>query len=51
MAAEMNAIGFAIGPACGMLLAERMLTGRTSLPIDAFTPDRFGEQLFNGSRN
>ncbi|MFO7664827.1 MAG: FAD-binding oxidoreductase, partial [Chloroflexota bacterium] len=51
MAAEMNGTGFAIGPACGMLLAEWMLNGRPSLPMDAFTPARFGEEVFNWSKS
>jgi sarcosine oxidase subunit beta len=51
MAAEMNGTGFALGPACGMLLAEWMLNGRPSLPMDAFAPARFGEGRFDGSKN
>jgi sarcosine oxidase subunit beta len=51
LAAEMNGTGFALGPACGKLLAEWMLNGRPSLSMDAFTPARFGERRFDGSKN
>ena len=34
-------IGFADGPAIGQLVAELVMHGKTSLPIDAYRPDRF----------
>lgn len=34
-------LGFAIAPAVGELMAELIMNGRTSLPIDAFRLDRF----------
>jgi sarcosine oxidase subunit beta len=43
IAAEFNATGFAMGPVIGELMAELILEGRTSLPIDAFSVARFGE--------
>ena len=33
--------GFTLGPLGARLLAERMTQGESSLPIDAFNPDRF----------
>ncbi|CAM3764976.1 D-amino acid dehydrogenase [Bordetella sputigena] len=33
--------GFQLGPACGRLIAELMLEGASSLPLDAFTIERF----------
>jgi sarcosine oxidase subunit beta len=34
-------LGFAVGPAVGELMAELIVTGRTSLPIEAYRFDRF----------
>jgi sarcosine oxidase subunit beta len=42
--------GFAIGPAVGELMAELILTGRTSLPIDAYRLDRFAQSPSQGAR-
>jgi sarcosine oxidase subunit beta len=33
--------GYSQGPALGKLLAELMLEGTTSLPVDKFDPGRF----------
>lgn len=35
--------GFTLGPVLGRLVAELLTSGRTSLPIDAYDPLRFGE--------
>ncbi len=37
--------GFGIGPALGQLLAEHIINGESSLPLDAYSPDRFDRQL------
>jgi sarcosine oxidase subunit beta len=34
--------GFQLGPGCGKLVSELVLDGRASLPLDAFSIDRFG---------
>ncbi|WP_240766275.1 NAD(P)/FAD-dependent oxidoreductase [Paraburkholderia flava] len=34
--------GFQLGPVCGRLVAELVLDGYASLPVDAFAIDRFG---------
>jgi sarcosine oxidase subunit beta len=39
--AEFNGTGFAVGPVYGELVAELILEGRTSLPIEPFSPNRF----------
>ncbi len=49
MAAEFSGTGLAMGPVCGELMAELMLHGRTSLPIDAFSPERFDLYSEEGS--
>jgi sarcosine oxidase subunit beta len=36
-------LGFADGPAVGELVAELIMTGKTSLPMDAYSPDRFAK--------
>jgi sarcosine oxidase subunit beta len=36
--------GFALGPAVGQLMAELILEGKASLPIDAYSVDRFEQQ-------
>jgi sarcosine oxidase subunit beta len=36
-------LGFAVGPAVGELMAELIVTGRTSLPIEAYQLDRFAQ--------
>ncbi len=36
-----SSFGFTLGPMTARLLSERMLIGETSLPIDAFSPNRF----------
>ena len=36
-------LGFAIGPAVGELMAELILKGRASLPIDDYRLDRFAQ--------
>lgn len=41
IAAEFSATGFAIGPVIGEMIAQLVVNGRTSLPIDAFNPNRF----------
>jgi sarcosine oxidase subunit beta len=41
IAAEFSATGFATGPVMGELMAELIMTGRTSLPIEPFNPNRF----------
>ena len=33
--------GYTLGPALGRLMAELVLTGQTSMPVGAFTPQRF----------
>ena len=38
-----SAHGFQLGPIVGLLLAELISEGRTSLPIEAFRVDRFAE--------
>ena len=38
--------GFTLGPTYSRLLAERVLTGVTSLPIDDYSPARFGSLNF-----
>jgi len=43
MAAGWSGVGYALGPAVGHLLSEVIVDGKTSLPIDAFRPDRFAE--------
>jgi sarcosine oxidase subunit beta len=41
VAAGFCGLGFAIGPGVGELMAELILTGRTSLSIDAYSLERF----------
>jgi sarcosine oxidase subunit beta len=41
IAAEFNATGYATGPVIGELVSELILTGKTSLPIDFYDPNRF----------
>lgn len=41
IAAEFSATGFAIGPVIGEMMAELIMKGRTSMPIEAFNPNRF----------
>jgi len=41
VAAQLNGTGFAMGPVLGELMAELVTTGRTSLPIEPFRPERF----------
>lgn len=38
-------LGFAIAPAVGEVMAELIMNGRTSLPIDAYRLDRFEQPL------
>ncbi|EMH2985759.1 FAD-binding oxidoreductase, partial [Burkholderia multivorans] len=33
--------GFQLGPGCGQVVAELMLDGTPSVPLDAFAIDRF----------
>ena len=41
MATAFCGLGFAIGPVVGELMTELILQGRTSLPIDPYSPNRF----------
>jgi sarcosine oxidase subunit beta len=41
IAAEFSATGFAMGPVIGEMMAELIVDGRTSMPIEAFNPNRF----------
>jgi sarcosine oxidase subunit beta len=41
MAAEFSGTGFAMGPVVSELLAQLILEGRTALPIERFSPQRF----------
>jgi glycine/D-amino acid oxidase-like deaminating enzyme len=43
--------GFALGPVAGRLVAELILDGRASLPIDAFRFSRFAEGALGPARN
>ena len=43
VAAAFCGLGFAIGPGVGELMAELVLTGRTSLSIDAYSLERFDQ--------
>jgi glycine/D-amino acid oxidase-like deaminating enzyme len=36
-----SALGFSLGPASARVLSEQVLTGEASIPIAAFSPDRF----------
>jgi glycine/D-amino acid oxidase-like deaminating enzyme len=36
-------LGFTMGPVCGRVFAEHFLTGEASVPVAAFSPDRFRE--------
>ncbi|MNT83625.1 N-methyltryptophan oxidase [compost metagenome] len=38
-----SAHGFELGPIVGQIVAELVVGGRSTLPIDAFAIDRFGE--------
>ena len=37
--------GFGIGPAVGEILAQLITEGRTALPIEAYSPDRFAREF------
>lgn len=37
--------GFGIGPAVGEMLAQLITEGRTALPIEAYSPDRFAREF------
>ncbi len=41
VAAGFCGLGFAIGPGAGKMMAELVMTGKTSLPIDAYSLERF----------
>jgi sarcosine oxidase, subunit beta len=43
VAAAFCGLGFAVGPGVGELMAELVLTGQTSLPIDAYSLERFDQ--------
>jgi sarcosine oxidase subunit beta len=47
-AAELNATGFAMGPVFAQLMAELILDGGPSHPIDPFSPGRFHETCSEG---
>ena len=34
--------GILLGPAMGQAIADRVVSGRTDLPVGPFAPDRFG---------
>ncbi|MCG8637070.1 MAG: FAD-binding oxidoreductase [Desulfobacterales bacterium] len=44
MAAGHEGDGIALSPVTGHLMADLLLTGKTDIPIDAFSPDRFGSE-------
>ena len=48
IAAEFSGTGFAMGPVYGELMAELILHGRTSPPIDAFSLERFDQDSDEG---
>jgi sarcosine oxidase subunit beta len=41
IAAEFSATGLAIGPVIGQMMAELIVEGRASMPIEPFSPNRF----------
>ncbi len=44
IAAAFSGLGFAIGPGIGKLMAELLVTGKTSLSIDAYRLERFTDK-------
>ena len=44
VAACFHSNGFAYNPISGRLLAEYVADGRTSINVDLYSPDRFGEE-------